>query len=100
MSSVSTLRWRGAPLEAIAWREWSSEFVVRNERTGSTHLLGSLAGRVLRVLLDAEAALSVDEIAARLAGPDVAAGEPGRYDAINAVLSEFRRLGLAEPAEP
>ena len=98
MSSVSTLRWRSAPREAIVWREWSGEFVVRNERTGSTHLLGSLAGRVLRMLLDAQAALSVDEIAARLPEPDLAAGDLRSYDAINAVLSEFRRLGLAEPA--
>jgi len=98
MSSVS-LRWRSAPLEAIACREWGGEFVVRNERTGSTHLLGPLAGRVLRVLLQAEASLSVEEIAARLADPDVASADLCSYDAIDAVLSEFRRLGLAEPAD-
>jgi len=96
MSSPSALRWCSVPPDAIAWREWDGEFVVRNERSGSTHLLGPLAGSVLQILLEADGALSVADIAARLSDPAVAAG-PDQYTAIDAVLSEFKRLGLAEP---
>lgn len=98
MSSPSALRWRSAPADAIAWREWDGEFVVRNERSGSSHLLGPLAGSVLQVLLEADDAMSVADIAARLGDPSAAAAAgPEDYAAIDAVLSEFKRLGLAEP---
>jgi len=98
MSSPSALRWCSVPPDAIAWREWDGEFVVRNERSGSTHLLGPLAGSVLQVLLEADDAMSVADIAARLGDPSTAAAAgPEDYAAIDAVLSEFKRLGLAEP---
>jgi PqqD family protein of HPr-rel-A system len=98
MSSPSALRWRSAPAGAIARREWDGEFVVRNERSGSSHLLGPLAGSVLQVLLKAEGAMSVADIAACLGDPSAAAADgPEDYAAIDAVLSEFKRLGLAEP---
>lgn len=96
MSSPSALRWRSVSPDAIAWREWGGEFVVRNERSGSTHLLAPLAGSVLQVLLEADGALSVADIASGLGDPPAAAA-PDRYAAIDAVLSEFKRLGLAEP---
>src|SRR5208283_6243404 len=57
MSSLSAPRWRSVPPDAIVWREWDGEFVVRNERSGSSHLLGTLAGSVLQVLLRADGAL-------------------------------------------
>ena len=98
MSSPSALLWRSVPPDAIAWREWDGEFVVRNERSGSTHLLGPLAGTVLQALLQADAALSVADIAARLSEPAAEAGTDG-YAAIDAVLSEFKRLGLAQPEQ-
>ena len=97
MSSPSALRWRSVPPDAIAWHEWDGEFVVRNERSGSTHLLAPLAGSVLQVLLDADGALSVADIAVLL-GYSAAAAAPDEYAAIDAVLSEFKRLGLAQPA--
>ncbi|HEV8259861.1 MAG TPA: HPr-rel-A system PqqD family peptide chaperone [Burkholderiales bacterium] len=96
MSSPSALRWRSVPSDAIVWREWDGEFVVRNERSGSTHLLGPLGGSVLQVLLKADGALSVADISGRL-GESAAAAAPDQYAAIDAVLSEFKRLGLAEP---
>ena len=96
MASPSALRWR-VPPDAILWHEWDGEFVVRNERSGSTHLLGPLAGSVLQVLREADAALSVADIAARLGDHLAAAPTPDQYAAIDAVLSEFKRLGLAEP---
>ena len=97
MSSQSAPRWRSVPPDAIGSRQWYGEFVVRNERTGSSHLLGPLAGRVLQVLLEADEALSVAEIAAGLGSEPAAAIAPDEYTAIDAVLSEFHRLGLAEP---
>ena len=97
MSSALAPHWRSVSPDAIASREWDGEFVVRNERSGSTHLLGPLAGRVLQVLLEADAALSVADIAARLDDPPALAAAPDRCAAIDAVLSEFKRLGLAEP---
>jgi PqqD family protein of HPr-rel-A system len=85
------------PTDAIAWREWDGEFVVRNERTGSTHLLGPLAGSVLQILLEGDGALSIADISAALGDHPAAMAAPDRYAAVDAVLSEFKRLGLAEP---
>ena len=96
MSSSPALRWRCMPHDAIAWREWDDEFVVRNERSGSTHMLGSLAGAVLQVLLGADSALSNAEIVSGLGDQVAALDVSDRCAAIDAVLSEFRRLGLAE----
>jgi PqqD family protein of HPr-rel-A system len=84
------------PHDAIVWREWDGEFVVRNERSGSTHMLGSLAGAVLQVLLGAGGALSSAEIVSGL-GDQAATDVSDPCAAVDAVLSEFRRLGLAEP---
>jgi hypothetical protein len=97
MSSPSVLRWRSVAPDAIDWREWDGEIVVRNERTGSTHLLGPLAGRVLQVLLEADGALSVGDIAVRLGQEPAATATADGRAAIDAVLSDFRRLLLAEP---
>jgi len=97
MSSPSALRWRSVAPGAIAWREWDGEYVVRNERSGNSHLLGPLAGRVLEVLLETDRALSVEDIVTAL-GDELA--PPDTFDphpAIDVVLSEFQRLGLAEP---
>ena len=66
MSSLSAPRWRRVPRDAIVWREWDGELVVRNERSGSSHLLSPLAATVLQILLEADDALSVGAIAARL----------------------------------
>jgi PqqD family protein of HPr-rel-A system len=97
MSLSSAPHWRSVPVDAIVWREWDGELVVRNERTGSTHLLGPLAGAVLRVLLEADAVLSLAEIAARLDDPPNIVSDPALHAAIEEVLSEFHRLGIAEP---
>jgi len=95
MSPLSALLWRSVPIEAIAWREWDGEFVVRNERSGSSHLLAALAGRVLQALLDADRPLSSDEIRARV-DPEATERRSISVAEIDAVLAEFGRLGLAE----
>ena len=97
MQSPSAPRWRSVPIDAIALREWDGEFVVRNERTGSSHLLGPLAGHVLGILLRAGGALEATEIAARLEAAGSALETIEARDAVETVLVEFRRLGLAEP---
>jgi len=97
MSSPSALRWRSVPPDAIVWREWDGEYVVRNERSGSSHLLGPLAGRVLQVLLEADGPVSVADIAAGLGDLPAAEAAADPYAAIDGILSEFKRLGLAEP---
>jgi hypothetical protein len=100
MSSAFAPHWRSAPPDTIVWREWDGEFVVRSERSGSSHLLGPLAGRVLQVLLEADGALSVEAIASRLDDPPVAPADPELCAAIDKALSEFRRLELALPVLP
>ena len=70
---------------------------MRNERSGSTHLLAPLAGSVLQVLLESDGTVSVADIAAQLGDHLAAAPAPDQYAAIDAVLAEFKRLGLAEP---
>ena len=96
MSLLSAPSWRSVPRDAIVWREWDGELVVRNERSGSSHLLGPLAGMVLRVLLEAGGGLRVTDIAAHLSEEPVATVADDWCAAVEEVLAEFRRLGLAE----
>jgi PqqD family protein of HPr-rel-A system len=99
MSPHSPQLWFSILPQAIIWREWEGEFVVRDERSGSTHHLAPLAGRVLLVLLQAGGGVSVPDIVNRLGDQPAPADEPEWGAAIDAVLSEFQRLGLvgAEP---
>jgi PqqD family protein of HPr-rel-A system len=68
--------------------------VVRNAASGSTHLLGPLAAEVLQALVAAQSDLRVADLAARLR--DDTAPEAQWHGAIQEVLTEFERLGLAE----
>jgi PqqD family protein of HPr-rel-A system len=79
----------------LIWRELDSELVVRNARSGSTHLLEPLAGEVFRTLVEADAPMSVADLVARLREGSDAQDE--WFAALEAVLSEFQRLGLVEP---
>ena len=72
---------------------------MRNERSGSSHLLGPLAGRVLQLLLEADGALSVGAIAARLDDQQAIAANSDWCAAIDEVLAEFHRLELALPVQ-
>ena len=94
--SVPALRWRTVPPDALVWRDWNGDFVVRNHSSGSTHLLGPLAGRVLLALITMRRAATVDDLAAGLEAP-ATIEEPDWLMSIEAVLSEFERLGLALP---
>ncbi len=93
------MRWHTVPVEALTWRELDGELLVRNACSGSTHLLEPFAGEVLRILLEANAGMSIPDLVARLRG-DTAAEDISEWSAaIEAVLSEFQRLGLAEPEQ-
>jgi len=74
--------------------------VVLNARSGSTHLLEPLAAEVLRALAEADAGMSIPDIVACLRD-DAAAEEALEWlSAVESVLTEFQRLGLAEPEQP
>ena len=91
------MRWRIAASEALNWQDLDGEIAVRNDLTGSTHLFDSLAAELLHTLIKAENPLSADELAARLATEGEAPGELST--SIKAILSDFQRLGLAEPSD-
>ena len=91
------MRWRSVPLERLALRELDGEVVIRNDITGSTHLLEPLAAEVLRTLASKAGGLSTNELAAELAGRYEA--EEDWSQSIEAILSDFQRLGLAEPSD-
>jgi PqqD family protein of HPr-rel-A system len=92
------LRWRIAAAHSLTWRQLDDETVVRSERTGSTHLLDSLAAELLHTLLAAQAPMSADELAATITGEEE---EPAQElsSSIEATLLEFKRLGIAEPSD-
>ena len=90
------MRWRIADAESLAWRELDDELVLRNDLTGSTHLLDSLGAELLLTLLRAKMPLTSAELAAMLASEGEAPQEIS--PSIEAMLSEFQRLGIAEPA--
>ncbi|MGE5826581.1 MAG: HPr-rel-A system PqqD family peptide chaperone, partial [Bacteroidota bacterium] len=94
------VRWHTVPSEELAWRELDGQLVVLNARSGSTHLLEPLAGEVLRALIDEEAGMTVPELVERLHGRAAAEDVAEWFSGVEAVLSEFQRLGLAEPEQP
>jgi PqqD family protein of HPr-rel-A system len=92
------LRWRAVSAEALAWRDFDGQSVVRNAHTGSTHLFEAFSADILRTLVEAGDFLSAAQVAVRLAGEPAGAQEFEEWEtAIQKVLSEFERLGLAEP---
>ena len=71
--------------------------VVRNARTGSTHLLERFPAEVLRTMMEAAGPMSVPELEERL-NLRAAGDEDGAQwsMAIEQVLQDFHRLGLVE----
>lgn len=91
------MRWYAPSVEVLALRELDGELVVYNAASGGTHLLEPLAGEVLRTLVEADSAMSMSDLVARLRADTVDEDVSEWSAAIEAALSEFRRLGLAEP---
>ena len=90
-------RWHSVPGHALVWREWDDEVVVFNQETGSTHLLGELAGEVLRLLVGAQCGATVDALAVDLTDAANGADAEVWAPAVAQVLSDLERLGLAQP---
>jgi PqqD family protein of HPr-rel-A system len=92
------LRWSSLSADAIAWREFDGVIVVRNARTGSTHLLERFPAQVLRTLMAADGPMNVPELEARLRLPAPSDEDGAQWStAIEEVLRDFNRLGLVEP---
>jgi len=98
--SESAQRWQTVPTEALAWREFDGEVVVHNARSGSTHLLEPLAGEVLRALVEGRSGMSVPDLVVRLRESSADDDFAEWFGAVERVLAEFERLGLAEPKAP
>jgi PqqD family protein of HPr-rel-A system len=84
------LRWRTVSVEALIWHEFDDELVVRNAMSGSTHLLDFPATEVLKALVQAKDGMTAAECARAI-------GEEGSAAAVDELLREFQRHGLAEP---
>ena len=95
MSRFCAPLWRCARMDALAWREWDGELVVRNEHTGSTHLLGPLATEILKLLVATPIGLTSAALVSRLEDARTSAAVDAA--AVEEVLTEFRRIGLALP---
>ena len=92
------MRWSSLSADAIAWREFDGAVVVRNARTGSTHLLERFPAEVLRTMMGADGPMSVSELEARLSLPATGDENGAQWStAIEEVLQNFHRLGLIEP---
>ena len=89
-------RWRAVPREALAVREWDGEFIVRNDLSGSTHLLAEGPARVLFALCESEAGATIHDMLLKLNGEGYVVDEREWIADLEAILSEFERLGLAE----
>ncbi len=94
--SESAQRWHTAPVDALAWRELDGEVVVHNARSGSTHLLEPFAGDVLQALIEEKSGMSVPDLVDRLREDSTEDDLSDWFAAIERVLTEFERLGLAE----
>lgn len=94
-------RWRLIPGQLAAYRQWDDEFVVYNNLSGDTHLLGIDA---MQVLLDLQRRGPADTgtLAAATSADEAEAGSPTDPDndiaaAIDAILDDLHRLALIEP---
>lgn len=94
---VLQVRWRAIPREELSWRDLDDELVLRNARTGNTHLLEPLGADVLRALMQSDEPLTAAELAIRLR--DEESDDDQWQTSIETALSEFQRLGLAQPTE-
>ena len=91
------MRWCAVPHDARAWRDWEGEVVVFNQRTGSTHLLGELGSEIFRRLVAAQGGTTVEALAAGLTDDPSGTDDARWTGAVAEVLSDFARLGLAQP---
>ncbi|MBI3367761.1 MAG: HPr-rel-A system PqqD family peptide chaperone [Burkholderiales bacterium] len=79
---------------ALAWREWGDDWVVYDGMTGSSHLLDSVSGGLLGVLLEQpDRAVGLAELFSGAFGADEPPGvEELRH--VQQVLTDLERMGL------
>ena len=94
MEVVDSFRWQA--LEYLRIRAWDEEYVVHNDLSGDTHLLGLLAGRALDLLCRTRASLTVAELVQRLAEEEQLIPDDELVHGVTSALEQFDRLGLAE----
>jgi PqqD family protein of HPr-rel-A system len=83
--------WRLLPGQSLAHRGWDDEYVVYNDLSGDTHLLGADA---MAVLLALRAAPCDEAALAAGLGADSAA----EREILSVLLAELRALALVEEA--
>jgi PqqD family protein of HPr-rel-A system len=86
------------PAGTLHWRRWDDEdeMVVFDTASGNTHLLSPAAAEVLLALLDSPGPQDAEALAQRLLpGDDGAPPAPQDVQALQALLSDLARLGLA-----
>ena len=87
--------WQLTPGQSLLARQFGDEFVLYNDLSGDTHLLGASAMQALRLLQPAPA--SFDAVADALALAD-GAGRDDQFDAeVDAVLAQLAALALVSP---
>jgi PqqD family protein of HPr-rel-A system len=84
------LTWRLDPRQSLAHRGWDDEFVVYNDLSGDTHLIGADAMQVLLCLRDGPR--DVDALAHALEA------DPAEREALEVMLTELGALALIEPS--
>ena len=93
------LHWCAVPVADLAWRDWDGEVVVFNRQTGSTHLLGEFGGEIFRRLVATERGVTVEALIAGLNEDPSGTDDASWSEAVAEVLSDFARIGLAQPDE-
>jgi len=92
------MQWCSAPPQTLLWRVWEGQAVVRNARTGSIHLLSPCATKVFTALVTSTSAVLLSDLARQCI--EEVGEETSNIAALTEVLTEFERLGLAEPQQP
>ena len=86
--------WRLVPGQSLRFRQFDDEFVVYNDLSGDTHLLGDSAAHLLSVLQQGPAASAalLDSLAAAHGAPR----DPAFDEEAGAVLTQLSSLFLIE----
>ena len=99
-SSSADCQWVAVGASSIELREWDGEYVVHVETQAATHLLDTATGAVLKALLRARRAISIDELAGLSFGAAdesaPAALSSDECAALQAILLELQRIGMAQ----
>lgn len=82
------MHWGIVPGQCLRQHGWDGEYVVYNDLSGDTHLLGTAAQELLSILR--QAPLTLAALAGRLGLDD------GQHGELEELLAGLARLGLVE----